>query len=176
MSIAPLFPSNPLPGFNFGVAFGETEQPACAIAGGGITALIAGFQEITGLEASIDIHEYKEGGLNDHAWKFATAANFGNITFKRGVVLSPDLWQWFLKVRQGSFGARRQIAIFHMDSARTPALTWMINRALPAKYSGPAWNSGQSSVAIESLEVAHEGLTLLPGLDLGVGGALPAGI
>jgi phage tail-like protein len=168
-----LVPSNPLPGFNFAVSFGETEQPACAIAAGGITETVAGFQEVTGLEASLDVHEYKEGGLNDHARKFATSVTFGNITFKRGVAVQPDLWNWFLKVRQGSFGARRTITISHLDAERQVALVWYVARALPAKYMGAAWSAGQSSVAIESLEVAHEGLTLVAGSGFGAAGQAP---
>ena len=169
----PLTPSNPLPGFTFAVSFGATEQPACAIAAGGITELVAGFQEVTGLESSIEIHDYKEGGLNNHTRKFATNVNFGNITFKRGVALVPDLWAWFLTVRQGSFGARRAITITHLDASGQAALIWYVSRALPAKYTGPAWNSNQSSTAIESLEVAHEGLTLIPAGAFGAGGVPP---
>ena len=155
--------SNPLPGFNFAVTFSETLLPAGAIAAGGVTQIIAGFQEVTGLESSIEIHSYNEGGVNDFTHKFATTTNFGNITFKRGVALTPDLWNWYNSVRRGSFGARRNVMIAHLDYAKKPAVVWYVLRAVPAKFTGPSWNSGQSSVAIESLEIAHEGLELLPG-------------
>lgn len=155
--------SNPLLGFNFAVTFAETAQVAGAVAAGGVTQLLAGFQEVSGLESSIEIHSYNEGGRNDFTHKFATTTNFGNITFKRGVALTPDLWDWYHRVRRGSFGARRTIMIAHLGPSGDPALVWYVIRALPAKYSGPSWNSAQSSVAIESLEIAHEGLELLPG-------------
>lgn len=155
--------SNPLPGFNFAVTFAETAQVAGAIAAGGITQIAAGFQEVSGLESSIEIHSYNEGGRNDFTHKFATSTNFGNITFKRGVALTSELWDWYHRVRRGSFGARRTIMIAHLGYAGEAALVWYVLRALPAKYTGASWNSAQSSVAIESLEIAHEGLELAPG-------------
>jgi phage tail-like protein len=141
----------------------ESEQVAGALAAGGVTQTIAGFQEVTGLESSIEIHEYKEGGRNDFTHKFATSTNFGNITFKRGVAVTPELWTWFDKVRRGSFGARRSILIAHLDYEGNAAMVWYVSRALPTKYSGPGWNAAQSSIAVESIEIAHEGLVLVPG-------------
>jgi phage tail-like protein len=167
MSFPALQPSNPLPGFNFAVTFAESSDVAGAIASGGVFQIKAGFQEVTGLESSIEIHDYKEGGRNSFTHKFATTTNFGNITFKRGVALTPDLFAWYDKVRRGSFGARRSILIAHLDYAGAPAMVWYVLRALPAKYTGASWNSNQSSVAIESLEIAHEGLELVPGTDFG---------
>jgi phage tail-like protein len=143
----------------------ESEQVAGALAAGGVTQTIAGFQEVTGLESSIEIHEYKEGGRNDFTHKFATSTNFGNITFKRGVAVTPELWTWFDKVRRGSFGARRSILIAHLDYEGNAAMVWYVSRALPTKYSGPGWNAAQSSIAVESIEIAHEGLVLVPGSD-----------
>lgn len=166
-----LTPSNPMPGFNFAVTFAESAGVSGGIAQGGVTRVSAGFQEISGLEASLEIHEYKEGGRNDHTHKFATNANFGNITFKRGVALTPDLWTWYAQVRGGSFGARRSILIAQLDYERNPALVWYVSRALPAKFVGPSWNSGQSSVAIKTLEVAHEGLELVPAEEFVGGGS-----
>jgi phage tail-like protein len=154
--------SNPLPGFNFAVRFGETEQAAAAVAAGGVSQFIAGFQEVTGLESSIEIHSFNEGGRNDFTHKFATTTNFGNITFKRGVALTSELWDWYFQVASGDFGARREITIAQLDTEGTAVLTWTVRGALPAKFTGPSWNSAQSSVAIESLEIAHEGLLLEP--------------
>jgi phage tail-like protein len=165
--------SNPLPGFNFAVSFSESDLPASAIAGSGVSQVVAGFQEVSGLESSIQIQEYKEGGINDYTHKFASTVNFGNITFKRGAAVTPDLWSWYSRVRRGSYGARRTIVIAHLDYEGQAALVWTVRRALPSKYTGPAWNSGQSSVGIESLEIAHEGLELVPATDFGAGGVAP---
>lgn len=163
MTFPALKPSNPLPGFNFAVTFAETAEVAGAIAAGGVTQVAVGFQEVTGLESSIEIRSYNEGGRNGFTHKFATNANFGNITFKRGVALTPELWSWYHQVLRGSFGARRNIMIAHLGYAGEAALVWYVSRALPTKYTGPSWSSAQSSIAVESLEIAHEGLELLPG-------------
>jgi phage tail-like protein len=79
----------------------------------------------------------------------------------------PDLFRWYDRVRRGSFGARRSILVAHLGEDGEPALLWFVSRALPAKYVGPAWNASQNNVAVESLEIAHEGLELLPGSELG---------
>ena len=165
-----LTPSNPLTGFRFAVSFSDQSSPSnglvisvgSVIAIGGVTPTVAGFSEISGLDASIEMFDYKEGGRNDFVHKFATRASFGNLSFKRGVALKPDLWQWFNQVRQGSFGARRGVTITHLNADGTPALVWNVTRALPLKYTGPSWNAGQSTVAIESIDMAHEGLELVP--------------
>jgi phage tail-like protein len=165
-----LQPSNPLTGFRFAVSFSDQSNPGGGLLStigsllslGGVSLTVGGFSEISGLDASIEMFDYKEGGRNDYVHKFATRASFGNLSFKRGVALTPDLWQWFDKVRHGSFGARRGVTITHLQADGSAGLVWNVNRALPLKYTGPSWNAGASSVAIESIEMAHEGLELVP--------------
>jgi phage tail-like protein len=162
-----LTPSNPLTGFRFAVAFSDASQAGGLVTLGrllgvsGVIPTVGGFSEVSGLDSSIEMFDYKEGGRNDFVHKFATRASFGNLNFKRGVALTPDLWQWFDKVRQGSFGARRGVTITHLKADGTPGLVWNVARALPLKYTGPSFNAGQSSVAVESIEMAHEGLELV---------------
>lgn len=163
MTFSPLRPSNPLPGFRFAVSFGEASLPAAALAPGGVMPLQVGFSEVSGLGGTIEVHSYQEGGRNDRTLKFPTRADFGNITFRRGVALDPTLWLWFDKVRSGSFGARRAALIAQLDERGAPALVWYVHRAFPASFTGPAWSSTQNAVAVEALELAHEGLTLVPG-------------
>jgi phage tail-like protein len=165
-----LSPSDPLTGFRFSVSFSDQSSSGgglltaigSLLSLGGVTPSVGGFSEISGLDSSIEMFDYKEGGRNDYVHKFATRASFGNLNFKRGVALTPDLWQWYDKVRHGSYGARRGVTITHLNPDGSPALVWNVTRALPLKYTGPAWNAGQSSVAIESIEMAHEGLELVP--------------
>jgi phage tail-like protein len=167
-SPAGLTPSNPLTGFRFTLSFADASNPGGLVTLGrllgvsGVTPTIGGFSEVSGLDSSIEMFDYKEGGRNDFVHKFATRASFANVTLKRGVALTPDLWQWFDKVRQGSYGARRSVSITHLNADGTPALVWNVTRALPLKYTGPSLNAGQSNVAIEALEIAHEGLELVP--------------
>jgi phage tail-like protein len=167
MTFGPVIPSDPLSGFRFAVSFADTSGPAGTIASGGVSGTVAGFSEISGLDSTLEMFDYKEGGRNDYVHKFPTRASFGNLSLKRGVATTPDLWQWYDSVRSGSYGARRSITIAHLDESGNAALIWHITRALPTKYTGPSWNAAQSTVAIEALDVVYEAIELVQGSDLG---------
>lgn len=163
MSFRPLRPSSPLSGFRFAVSLGEPSLTAAALAPGGVISLQIGFSEVSGLAGSLEAHPYQEGGRNDTTLKFPTRTDFGNLTLRRGVALDPSPFRWFDQVRSGSFGARRSVLIAHLDDGGLPALVWYLHRAFPVAYTGPTWDANQNAVAVESLELAHEGLTLVPG-------------
>jgi len=121
---------------------------------------VPGFSECSGLDATVEIFEYKEGGANDYVHKFPTRASFGNITLKHGIIpTSSDLWTWHNNYVLGS-GTRRDGLIVLMNESRTPIIVWKFRRGIPTKWVGPALNATQSAVAIESLEISHEGLFL----------------
>ena len=112
--------------------------------------------------------EYKEGGVNDYVHKFPTRASHGNLTLKRGLtLLDDDLWTWHQDFVQGA-GKRKNGLVFLMDESRSRAKVWMFQRGIPMKWVGPSLNATQSTVAIESLEIAHEGLTLEGEVEVGV--------
>src|SRR5262249_38870896 len=118
---------------------------------------VAGFSECTGLDATVEVIDYKEGGVNDYVHKFPTRASFGNITLKRGVIsLSDDLWFWHRDFVLGN-GRRKDGLIYLLNEAKSPAKVWKFKRGIPTKWVGPSLNASQSSVEIESLEIAHEG-------------------
>lgn len=124
---------------------------------------VAGFSECSGLDASVEVFEIREGGVNDHLWKFPTRASHGNITLKHGVIyLYDDLWSWHYDFVKGK-GKRKDGIITLMDEAHRPAKVWKFAKGLPMKWVGPSLNASQSAVAIESLEIAHQGLTLTVG-------------
>jgi phage tail-like protein len=121
---------------------------------------VAGFSECTGLEATIEVIDYKEGGVNEYVHKFPTRTSFANITLKHGVIsLSDDLWSWHNDFVQGK-GRRKDGSVVLLDESKKPAKIWKFRRGIPTKWVGPVLNASQSSVAIESLEIAHEGLIL----------------
>ncbi|MEM9189372.1 MAG: phage tail protein [Myxococcota bacterium] len=172
MSFGASQPSNPLSGFRFTVTLGPSASIGAASLGTGIVPFQAGFSEVSGLGATIDIHTYEEGGRNDRTLKFASRADYGNITLRRGVALGRELFDWYDAVRRGSFGARRTLNIAHLDERGDAQLIWTIFRALPAGYVGPTWDASQNSVAIEALEIAHEGIELIPGSELALESAV----
>jgi len=122
-------------------------------------ALLGGFQECTGLETSLEVEDYKEGGLNDRIRKFPTRVNWSNIVLKRGIGLSDDLWNWHAAYMTGT-GVRRDGIVVLEDDQHVPQKMWHFQRGLPIRWTGPAFNAKTSEVAIESLEIVHEGITL----------------
>ena len=90
----------------------------------------------------------------------------------KGVGASPALWNWHYGFVTGS-GTRRNGVITLMDSNHVPTTVWYFKKGLPLKYSGPVMNATSNAVAIESIEIAHEGIYQLPGV--GAIGALVSG-
>ena len=123
---------------------------------------LAGFSECSGLEMSMQPEEYKEGGNNAAVLKFPSRVTWGNLTLRRGLGTSTDLWDWHYGFVEGH-GKRRDGVIVLLDEARRPARMWCFRRGLPVKYSGLQFNATQNAVAIEAIEIAHEGIFQLPG-------------
>lgn len=151
---------DPVPAFNFVISLLDSPSQLMSVLGDIRRAPIAGFSECTGLESTIDVEEYKEGGNNSGVLKFATRTTHSAITLRRGVGLNNDLWEWHNGFVLGR-GKRRDGLIILQDEDHKAVRSWRIRRALPIKYSGPSLNANQSAVAIEELQIAHEGLELV---------------
>jgi len=120
--------------------------------------IVAGFNEVSGLQAEIDIQEYREGGVNEYIHKRAGPAKYStNLILKRGIANSTELWSWFCDVLQGRI-QRKSLDVVLMDSAGTEQRRWTFQNAYPVKWTGPDFKAQASEVSIESLELAHEGL------------------
>jgi len=119
----------------------------------------AGFSEVTGYDASIEPTEYREGNMAALTpLKVAGIRKYGNITLKWGVTGSKELYDWMSK----SFDKgveRKTVVITLLDDDNKEIAAWQIIQAWPTKYTGPEFNATSSDVAIESLELAHEGMT-----------------
>ena len=124
---------------------------------------VAGFAECTGLQMETKVFEYKEGGRNETTLKFPEHTAYGNITLKRGITRSNDLIDWHLDVVNGTFSKNPRaqntnVAIVLMDEKGTPVRRWNLISALPVKWGGPDMKALASEVAIETLEIAHQGI------------------
>jgi phage tail-like protein len=108
----------------------------------------AGFQECSGLDASTDAVDYREGADPNH-----TA-----ISLKRGITDSDELWKWRQTVIDGKT-ERRSGSIVLLNEAGAEKLRWNFSNAWPSKWTGPAFNSTGNSVAVETLELTHEEVT-----------------
>jgi phage tail-like protein len=170
--------ADPLLGFNFQVSITDS-QPAASSALAGISISLttsqatAGFSEISGLEATMDVENYDAGGVNGGALRFPGRVKWSNLVFKRGVIEqrplsdTSDFWAWLQTFLDGQ-GVRKDGVITLMDESGSAALAWSWRRGLPVKLIGPSMNAQQSQVAIEQLEIAHEGLTRVTGGPLGL--------
>lgn len=118
----------------------------------GIT--IAGFSEVTGLESEVACIEYREGG-DPTTRKLPGLRKVGDITFKRGVTKSKELWDWHDKVRSG-VADRRNGAIILLDDDGTDVARWVFVEGFPTKYEGPNFNAKSNDVAIEALVICCE--------------------
>lgn len=117
------------------------------------------FQEVTGLGAQLEVVNYAEGGRNDSVHQLPLRHSWNRITLKRGVLRDRVLWSWYQTGLHDSLGARRDGAVILLDTAGIPAMAWAFTGGLAAKWSGPDLHAEQNAVAIEQLEIAHEGLT-----------------
>ena len=152
--------TDPLTGFNFYVTLVDTSNLVGTLISAAFDYWVAGFSECSGLDATVEMFDIKEGGVNDYIHKFGGRASYSNITLKHGVIFHfDDLWKWHHDWVKGK-GKRKDGLIVLQDEARQPAKVWRFVRGIPVKWTGPVFNGTQSSVAIESLDIAHEGLEL----------------
>jgi phage tail-like protein len=125
------------------------------------SAAAAGFSECSGLETTLELEPYQEGGNNGTVLQFPTRVTWGHIRLKRGMAFFDDLWEWYYGFVEGR-GRRRDGIIVLQDDIHMPVKIWQFTRGLPTKWTGPTLNATQSQVAVEELEIAHEGLKLVP--------------
>ncbi|HEY5955038.1 MAG TPA: phage tail protein [Polyangiaceae bacterium] len=115
----------------------------------------AGFQECSGLDASTDPVDYREGNDPNHVRKLTGLNKFSAITLKRGVTDSTEMWEWRQTVIDGKT-ARKNGSIVLLDESGAEKRRWNFFSAWPSKWTGPSFNSTGSTVAVESLELTHE--------------------
>ncbi len=102
-----------------------------------------------------DYDEIKEGGLNTYVHRLPGRRKFASITLKNGVGTSV-LLNWYIDTMEETF-KRRQITVKLLnakDKSQRPIMTWNIANAYPIKWTGPQLNSGDNSIAIQTLELA----------------------
>ncbi len=119
----------------------------------------AGFSEVSGLTTDTNVIEYREGQEVTTVRKLPGLMKYTNIVLKRGYTQDKALWNWRKNVIDGTT-QRTTGTITLLDEARQPALRWNFTNGWPVKWEGPAMNGKTSEVAIETLEIAHEGLEL----------------
>jgi phage tail-like protein len=118
------------------------------------------FRECSGLGSENEVVEYKASGQRGEfvVKKVPGRMKWTNVTLKRGITDSMDMWQWRKTVEQGDVdGARKNGSIVMFDQKGTEVARWNFVNAWPSKLTGPSANAGNNEIAIEELEITHEG-------------------
>jgi phage tail-like protein len=115
------------------------------------------FAEVSGFGASVEIVEHREGGTAKSMRKLPGKTTYPNIVLKRGLTQDSELWDWFQDVINGKI-VRQSGAIIVIDYDGTDAVRWNFTQGWPTKMTGPDLNAKGNDVAIDTLEIAHEGL------------------
>ncbi len=124
--------------------------------------IVGAFRECTGLGSENEVVEYKASSEKGQfvIKKVPGNLKWNNITLKRGITDSMDMWKWRGLVEQGKITeARKNGTITMYDQHKEPIAKWDFVNAWPSKLTGPTANAGNNEVAIEELEITHEGYT-----------------
>lgn len=125
-----------------------------------IEGIRVGFAEISGLTNESNPIDYREGSEGNIVRKLPGLLKFGNLMFKRGYTQNgKDLWEWRKSVIEGRT-IRMSGTITLRNEAQQGVLVWRFFEAWPVKWAGPAFNAKNSEVALEELEIVHEGIEL----------------
>lgn len=136
----------PLPKFYFQVKLGDTE---------------GAFQEVSGLDMEAQVIEYRHGNSPDFSTiKMPGIKKYSNVTLKKGVFKGDkSFWDWFNKIKMNTI-ERLTVTISLLDEAGAAVQTWTLKNAWPTKITGTDMKSDGNEVAVETIEVAHEGVTI----------------
>jgi len=139
--------SYPLPKFHFMVKLGE--------------ATIGGFTEVSGLTVETDVIEFRDGASKQYnKMKIPGMQKFSNITLKRGTFHKENaFFDWWNTVALNTI-SRRTVTISLLDEEHKAIVTWTIINAWPVKVQSSDLKSDDNGVAIETIELAHEGFTI----------------
>ena len=121
---------------------------------------LGAFSEASGLTAEGDAVDYREGtDMQSNVRKLVGLRKYTNITLKRGYTQDKSLWQWYANIVNGT-PDRRNVTIVLMNEAHQPVLRWHAENAWVNKIEGPSFKAAGNEVAMESVELVHEGLTI----------------
>lgn len=142
----------PFTSFNFAV---EINAP-------GVSEQICGaaFQECDGLEMTMDVKTIREGGNNGTQIRLTGPMNYGQLTLKRGMTQTFDLWKWAsAMLTDPGLRADAEVVLLAADG-HTKCAQFVLSRCVPVKLKAPAMNAKDGAIAIEELQLAYESLTL----------------
>lgn len=116
------------------------------------------FQEVKGLGADLEVTAYAEGGVNDFVHQLPVRHSWTRISLRRGLVRDRGLWEWYQAGLSQSLGARRDGSVILLSPDGKHLVSWEFRGGIAVKWTGPEFNAMQGGVAIEGLEIAHQGV------------------
>lgn len=141
----------PYSSFNFLVDLGGLNTP---------TDVLGGFAEVSGLGVELTIQEYRNGNEpENHPRKVVGMHKVPDVTLKRGIVSSEDLWGWINEARRDPVSAQKTVVVTMRDEGGKDVQSWTLRNTVPMKYTGPSLNAkGGGDVAMEELVLSAEGI------------------
>jgi phage tail-like protein len=147
------YPVYPFSAFNFSVEItrdGES-SPLCS----------AAFSDCDGLEMNMEVKTIREGGNNNRQIRLPGPVAYSQLTLKRGMTASFDLWKWFTDtVDNPALRASAEVVLLAADGS-TERARFTLSRCLPVKIKAPALNAKDGVIAVEELQLGYEELTLV---------------
>lgn len=147
----PVFREDPYAGYNFEVVVTGISDDGKAVKGS--------FAEVSGLEVAMDPIEYRNGSEDITVRKIPGLKKFTNITLKRGITGDLAFWNWIVQGMNGT-AVRTEGSILLLNENRQEVMRWNFKRAWPCKFTGPGLNSKNNEIAMETVEICHEGLAI----------------
>lgn len=141
----------PLPKFYFKVTIGSQNNSVA-------------FQEVSGLDTETQPIEYRHSDNKEFSTiKMPGIVKYGNVTLKKGIFVNDNnFWKWYNDIKMNTI-KRETVIIQLLDEKGIPTMTWTLANAWPTKLTGTDLKSDGNDVAVETLELAHEGLTITNG-------------
>ena len=118
------------------------------------------FTEVSGLQVETTVTDYEEGGNNGFVHRLPGRSKVGNLTLKRGITKGNEFFKWHSDLATGQKGIeKKNVSLFVFDPTGAVIAQWDFLGAFPVKWVGPQLVGDGSALAIETLELAHSGLT-----------------
>jgi phage tail-like protein len=119
---------------------------------------VGGFREVTGLAIELEVEDYREGGVNEHLHRLPKGVQHGRLTLRRGLTDSLVLFDWQAKAAQGELG-RTGVHVYVLDETGQDAWSFHCRDAIPVKWAAPELKADGNLLAVETLELVHNGFS-----------------
>lgn len=121
---------------------------------------VAAFSDVSGFDVSVNMAEYRDGNEATRTTrKLPGLAKYGNITLKRGVISDLKIYEWIINIAKDGKVDRKDVTLSLKDIDAKVVAVWQVINAWPVKYSVSEFKGQGNDIVMETLELAHEGMT-----------------